>query len=401
MSNNRHVLLFNLVSFPPLTRCLCSTSRKVLSQSIPCLRTFISPETCRRPATKPIFQTSLRPVSGTPKQKRAKLLLYATYVSGAIGFVLWCAIAYRSYGRFKMSARGIEELDVPLYGRRNKVFCRYRGYVLNRDLVNTVINEVPWFEVRPDDVWVLSYPKAGTTWLQEIVYLISTNFDYETAADVNLDERFPYLEYPFPGIQLIAEMPSPRFIKSHLPFSLLPLQLEEKKPKILYIARNPKDTAVSLFHFTNSLNFITFNGNMDDFAQLFVDGIAMYGPWTKHVQEAWERKDDDNVFFLFYEDLHKDFRGTVKEVAHFLGRPLSEAELDQLQDHCSFRSMQHNDRVNYVWEEKLGIMKEDGKFMRKGEVGDWKNHLSPETSAKFDTMAAKLEPLGLQFVDLL
>ena len=74
---------------------------------------------------------------------------------------------------------------------------------------------------------------SGTTWLQEIVYLISTDCDFERAKATKIDERFPFLEYPLPGVRAISEKDSPRFIKSHLPFSLLPKQLEEKKPKVI------------------------------------------------------------------------------------------------------------------------------------------------------------------------
>lgn len=345
------------------------------------------------------LQLHVRNSSTKPNKNRLKALTYATYMSGTIGLLLLSAIAYRYYGRFQKRARGIEELDVPLYGRRSRVFCKYRGYVIPTDVINTVINDIPWFEVRPDDVWVVSFPKSGTTWLQEIVYLISTDHDYEKAAAVNIDERFPYLEYFFPGLKEVAKTKSPRFIKSHLPFSLMPKQLDEKKPKVIYIVRNPKDTAVSLNAFIKNLTYFNFQGSMDDFTQLFVDGIVLYGPWEKHVQEAWERRHDDSVLFVFYEDLHKDFRGTVKEIAHFLGKPISEAQLAELEQHCSFRSMQHNKSVNYSWEEQRGMWREGGQFMRKGEVGDWKNHLTQEMSTKVDAMAAKLEPLGLQFVD--
>ena len=74
---------------------------------------------------------------------------------------------------------------------------------------------------------------SGTTWLQEIVYLISTDYDYDKARATIVVDRFPYLEFPYPGLRVVAEKPSPRFIKSHLPFSLLPKQLEEKKPKVI------------------------------------------------------------------------------------------------------------------------------------------------------------------------
>ena len=74
---------------------------------------------------------------------------------------------------------------------------------------------------------------SGTTWLQEIVFLIHSDFDMAQAQRVMIDDRFPYLEFMYPGAKEVASYPSPRFIKSHLPYSLLPSDIHEKKPKVL------------------------------------------------------------------------------------------------------------------------------------------------------------------------
>lgn len=67
-----------------------------------------------------------------------------------------------------------------------------------------------------------------------------------------------------------TSMPSPRFIKTHLPFNLLPKQLRdgEKKPKIVYVARNPKDTCISFYH--HSVLVEGFNGTFEEFYTLFL-----------------------------------------------------------------------------------------------------------------------------------
>lgn len=49
------------------------------------------------------------------------------------------------------------------------------------------------FKISSDDTWVISFPKAGTTWTQEMVWLICNNLDYK-GAEVLLDRRFPFLE---------------------------------------------------------------------------------------------------------------------------------------------------------------------------------------------------------------
>ncbi|XP_035828597.1 sulfotransferase family cytosolic 1B member 1 isoform X2 [Aplysia californica] len=244
----------------------------------------------------------------------------------------------------------------------------------------------------------------GTTWLQELVYLIDTNLDFEGAEKNTMDDRFPFFEFPYPGKKAINDLPSPRRIKTHLPFPLLPNQMKEKKPKIIYIARNPKDTLVSLYHF--AVKFFApvqrFQGTYDQFCELFAEDKAIYGPWWKHVLEAWKCRDDDNVLVLFYEDLQKDLPGVVRQVASFLGKSLTDAEVDAVAKHCTFESMKNNKSVNYDWLKEQGMASDKADFMRKGKVGDWKNHLSSEISAKLEEMvSSKLTPAGVVFQDTL
>lgn len=56
--------------------------------------------------------------------------------------------------------------------------------------------------MRPDDVIVASFPKSGTTWLQETVYLLChlSAEEPEKLKDAVMETKFPYLEYPYPGL---------------------------------------------------------------------------------------------------------------------------------------------------------------------------------------------------------
>lgn len=50
------------------------------------------------------------------------------------------------------------------------------------------------FVVYPDDIWIVTYPKCGTTWAQEMVWLLANDLDYATAKAVDVNKRSPYLE---------------------------------------------------------------------------------------------------------------------------------------------------------------------------------------------------------------
>ena len=54
--------------------------------------------------------------------------------------------------------------------------------------------EFPIMKFLIDDIWVTTFPKSGTTWVQEMVWLISNNLDFGTALSISLDERFPFIE---------------------------------------------------------------------------------------------------------------------------------------------------------------------------------------------------------------
>ena len=117
------------------------------------------------------------------------------------------------------------------------------------------------------DVFVASYPKCGTTWLQYIVYLLVRQRGL--GADESLTAAFPHLEEV--GAAAAADQPRPRLIKTHLTFDATPLSPEAR---YLFIARNPFDCAVSFFHHTRGFprHYDFADGSFDDFFACFVRG---------------------------------------------------------------------------------------------------------------------------------
>ena len=65
------------------------------------------------------------------------------------------------------------------------------------------------------------------------MYLIVTGLDFLGAQKQVLESRFPYLEYPYPGLASLKKIPHPRMIKTHLPLSLLPPSAAENGAKVM------------------------------------------------------------------------------------------------------------------------------------------------------------------------
>ncbi|PSN52269.1 hypothetical protein C0J52_08336 [Blattella germanica] len=179
---------------------------------------------------------------------------------------------------------------------------------------------------------------------------------------------------------------SPRLIKSHLPLDLLPYQLWTVKPKVIYVARNAKATAVSYYHHYRM--FEKYTGTLEDFVDAFVDGIVEWGPFWKHILDFWEIRDGPNVMFHTFEDMKKDLPGSVKKIATFLNCKYNSTQLEELSNYVSFDSMKKN--TNLLPSDVISFLKTkslDGishQFFRKGETNSWKLDLSPEMIKKID-----------------
>ncbi|XP_022091468.1 sulfotransferase 1 family member D1-like isoform X2 [Acanthaster planci] len=195
----------------------------------------------------------------------------------------------------------------------------YEGVALKQDNLPSTMEELKTLEIRQDDVFIVTYTKAGTTWTQEIMSCVLHDGNLDEVNKRHTMKRVPFLEMNTGGTvhsdcprthRMIGWMPrsSPRLIKSHLPGQLLPPQVWEKKVKIVYVIRNPKDVAVSYFHHTRLL-CPHLDISWDYFFEKFHSGDIGYGKWWEHYLHLWERRNEDHILFLRFEDM--------KNVAYF------------------------------------------------------------------------------------
>jgi hypothetical protein len=183
---------------------------------------------------------------------------------------------------------------------------------------------------------------------------------------------------------------------THMPHAMLPRGLN----KVVYICREPKDTAVSLWQFRRSAHPETPFG---DTFESICDGGSTYGPFWDHVLGYWRASAacPEQVLFLRYEELLRDPAANVRRLARFVGVPFSEAEEEAgavrgIVELCSLGSLR-NVEVN-----RTGLMDGLGfprkALFRKGVAGDWANHMTPEMARRMDEVVAdKFRGTGLTF----
>ncbi|XP_019961228.1 sulfotransferase 1C2 [Paralichthys olivaceus] len=263
-----------------------------------------------------------------------------------------------------------------------------RGVPLMNHIANN-FDSIQAFSPDPSDIFIATYPKAGTTWTQEIVDLLVHNGDAELCKRAPTPVRSPFLEIfsppPIPsGLELLTKMDPPRIIKTHLPFHLVPPGFWENKCKTIYVARNAKDNMVSYFYFDKMNMTQPEPGPWGGYVHKFMRGELSWGSWYDHVKGYWVEREKRNILYLFFEDIKENPRREIERIMRYLDLSLSDEVISRIVELTSFKNMKENPMSNYTCIPSNVFDQSVSPFMRKGEVGDWKNHFTPEQLKMFD-----------------
>ncbi|TKW20780.1 hypothetical protein SEVIR_4G111200v4 [Setaria viridis] len=294
-----------------------------------------------------------------------------------------------------------------------KLHC-YQGFWIRESWVPAAVALKRRFEPRPDDVIVASPMKCGTTWLIALTFAtMARRAQPPNAVDhplrhLNPHQCLPFLEGLFAGGREseLDGFPSPRLMNTHMPLAMIPRAAppaagDGSGCRVVYICREPKDMAVSLWHYFRRVHPGLTLGDIVDGA---CDGTTPGGPFWDHILGYWRASAarPENLLFLRYEDLLRDPSENVRRLARFVGLPFSAAEEDagvvrgivELCSLDSLRGMEAN-RTGYV-DSRIKIPRE--ALFRKGVSGDWKNHMTPEMVRRMDEIIAdKLHASGITF----
>uniref|UniRef100_A0A3P9LGD8 Sulfotransferase n=1 Tax=Oryzias latipes TaxID=8090 RepID=A0A3P9LGD8_ORYLA len=259
------------------------------------------------------------------------------------------------------------------------------------------------FKARPDDILIASYPKAGNTWVSYILDLLYfSHVSPDRQEVVPLHERVPFLEFYMPGFpsgvdELNQSTTVPRIIKTHLPVQFLSKSFWEQNSKIVYVARNAKDSVVSFFHFDRMNKAQPEPGDWSSYLKRFMDGKMVFGSWYEHVKGWWEKKKSHpNILYLFYEDIIENTEEELDKLCSFLGLSPSSESKKQVMEKALFDNMKNNKMANGSADAVLDF--KISPFMRKGKVGDWKNHFTVQQNEQFsEDYDKKMKDTDLQF----
>lgn len=251
--------------------------------------------------------------------------------------------------------------------------------------------------IRPDDVFVVTPPKCGTTWTQTIVALLLSG---DPEVETELSVKMPWVDFRIREMDEIAErleaMAHRRSMKSHTPMDGLPL---DDSATYLCVFRHPLDAHFSfrthvrniplstfdMWYPEDDPDGITFCRFLDGGAEGFDTDATPLAHILRHYKAALALVDRPNVTMLHYADMSRELAGTFDQIASLLGVSYAPEVMAQLVATATYDNMKAKaDR--YAPSGGKGFMKSDSDFFYSGTSNKWLGKLSDKEMAAYDAM---------------
>src|SRR6185437_12161706 len=222
------------------------------------------------------------------------------------------------------------------------------------------------FTVFPDDTFLVSYPKSGNTWARFLVGNIvrpHENVDFSNINGI----------VPGPGATSdrdLRHMPRPRIIKSHQYF-------DPRYPRIIYIARDPRDVAVSQYHFQRKRKLFGDDYPIEKFVERFVAGRTCdYASWGEHVGSWLSTRNGQPGFLLVrYEDMIRDTAHELSRIASFIGVAATPEIIQKAVERSSANKMRELEKSQAQMFAITRDTRQDVPFVRSAKTGGWRSEL--------------------------
>lgn len=240
--------------------------------------------------------------------------------------------------------------------------------------------------VLADDVFITSYPRSGNTWTRFLIGTLVHQNDTITFA--NVEQKVPDI-YVNKNSSLL-KVPRPRILKSHQSF-------DPRYRKVIYIVRDPRDVAVSFYHYHIKMGIIGEEYPLKQFMTRFVDGeVECFGSWGEHVGGWLGARGDTNGFLMLrYEDLLENTSRELLKVAAFLGLPHDEDRITRAIELSSADQMRKMEKEQFALWKPIKNSREDKPFVRVAKAGGWRDEMPAECSVQIEqAWASMMTKLG-------
>jgi len=288
-------------------------------------------------------------------------------------------------GNFAVAHAAEQNSKATIYKSSNYRGVTYPAFAEEK-VMQTVIDDLRRrHTLGSGDIVIATYPKCGTTWMQQIVLTLLAGGDGSKVRDpmamspwgellccvgrMTTDEFIDFQSPP--STQSIS--PTRRVLKTHAPAQLAPWTGTADEAtagiqagaRVIVVTRNPKDAAVSLFHHTKDGKSFEFKGGWAEFLhKLFLPGIVESGCYWEWTASWWKvhQAHEDRVMWISYEELKQDLPGSIAKVAKFCNIEATPGQIQTTVEASTFSSM------------KKVTAEEDAKKLASGKQVK-KNHI--------------------------
>ena len=260
------------------------------------------------------------------------------------------------------------------------------------------------FQARATDVLITTPPKAGTTWMQQILHQLRSGGNDSFSS---IDSVVPWLEITRTGkswqqvLQYYETLSEPRIFKTHCTAEQTP---GIGTASIILSSRDPRDCCVSFYHhimnMTDEARAQVEMPTPVSFEQ-HVDQWLEFAAWYRNVKSWWPYFQSNRVLWLRYQDMKADLSATVDRVVEFLQWDVTAEQKQRVLEYSSFGWMKaHDEKFSSQGNGGKPVFK-PGKFVRKGVVGGYRDLMTAEQEQRIMSKACEmLEPECLRFLEL-
>src|ERR1700733_2124077 len=228
--------------------------------------------------------------------------------------------------------------------------------------------EITFFD---DDTFLTSYPRSGNT---------GTHFLLSNIVPPNEPFTFLNVERLVPDMYKTADwslrrLPRPRVLKSHECF-------DARYRSVIYIVRDPRDVAISNYHWEMKLRSIPEGCPIEEFVPHWMEGKywRRIGSWADHVN-SWmaTRQGQDSFLLMRYEDLQQNQQRELARVARFMGLEPDPKRIEQAIERSSAANMRKMEETQGKKWVATFHTRSDKPFVRKASSGGWRAVLPEKT----------------------
>jgi sulfotransferase family protein len=226
--------------------------------------------------------------------------------------------------------------------------------------------------IHEDDIFIASYPKSGNTWTRFLV--ANLIHPEEPITFLNIEQIVP--DPDLQSRNFLSQCPRPRVMKSHHPF-------DPRYKRVVCIVRDPRDVAISQYHFQMKRGVIKMGHPIEEFVQRSVIGeTSEYGSWGQNVG-SWliARYNTPGFLLLRYEDLIKRPLEGLAKIAGLLGLKVNDEQLARAVELSSADRMRKLEKLQSDQWASTKETHKDLSFVRTAMSGEWKSSLPDESVA--------------------